>query len=50
MGNAVGAMYVRTYFKEDSKKYALDMVNDFRAVFDEMLDELDWMDNDTRYF
>jgi len=48
LGNAVGAMYVREYFKEDSKQAALEMVNDFRTVFSEMLDELEWMDDATR--
>ena len=48
-GNAVGAMYVREYFEEEARQSAMSMVKDIRNVFDEILDELEWMDEETRY-
>lgn len=47
-GNAVGAMYVREYFEEEARQSAMSMVKDIRNVFDEILDELEWMDEETR--
>ncbi|CAG0895469.1 unnamed protein product [Darwinula stevensoni] len=46
--NALGAMYVRRFFREDAKNSALEMVKDIRAEFDAILDEVDWMDEKTR--
>lgn len=48
MGNAVGAMYIRRYFKDASKTRALEMVNDIRQAFLEILNEQDWMDQYTK--
>ena len=48
-GNAVGAMYVREYFEEEARQSAKSMVKDIRDVFDEILGELEWMDEETRY-
>jgi len=48
LGNAVGAMYVREYFSEDSKQSVLEMVGDLRTTFNSMIEDLDWMDADTR--
>ena len=48
LANAVGAMYVQKYFKEDSKQTALEMVQDIRREFDTILKEIDWMDPETR--
>lgn len=45
---AVGSLYVRKYFKEDSKANAMEMVNNIRAVFSEILDKVDWMDEQTK--
>lgn len=42
-------MYVKKYFKEDSKKIALEMVTDIREEFNIILKNLDWMDDETRY-
>jgi predicted metalloendopeptidase len=47
-GNAVGAMYVREYFEESARQSANDMVKDIQNVFTEIIDELDWMDDQTR--
>ena len=41
-------MYVQKYFKEESKKTALEMVTDIRREFDTILNEIDWMDEVTR--
>ena len=48
LANAVGALYVRKYFQEDAKRSALDMVHDIRAEFNQMLEEIDWMDDLTK--
>ena len=41
-------MYVQKYFKEDAKQAALEMVADIRREFDTILDEIDWMDSNTK--
>lgn len=46
--SAVGAMYVRKYFQEDSKAAALDMENRIRDQFEIILNKVDWMDEKTR--
>ena len=48
LANAVGALYVRKHFQEDAKKSALEMVHDIRAEFDQILEEIDWMDDLTK--
>ena len=48
LANAVGSMYVRKHFKEDAKQAALEMVHDIREEFDQILDEIDWMDENTK--
>lgn len=45
---AVGALYVRKYFREDSKAAALEMVNGIQKEFETMLNDVKWMDNETR--
>ncbi|XP_067648018.1 neprilysin-2 isoform X5 [Eurosta solidaginis] len=45
---AVGSLYVRKHFNEDSKAIALDMVTQIRRIFDNMLSEVDWMDEATK--
>lgn len=45
---SVGALYVRKYFREDSKAAALEMVNNIRYQFENILKEVNWMDNETR--
>ena len=41
-------MYVQKYFKEDAKQAALEMVADIRREFDTILEEIDWMDGNTK--
>ncbi|PVD37052.1 hypothetical protein C0Q70_04045 [Pomacea canaliculata] len=48
MGLAVGAMFIRDNFRRQSKQTALDMIEDIRAAFNELLDENEWMDEETK--
>lgn len=48
MSIAVGALYVRKYFRQDSKAAALEMVHGIRKEFELILREVNWMDNETR--
>ncbi|XP_035795572.1 neprilysin-2-like isoform X1 [Anopheles albimanus] len=45
---SVGALYIRKYFREESKRAALDMVNDIKGVFVDILKKVEWMDEVTR--
>ncbi|XP_045162499.2 neprilysin-1-like isoform X2 [Mercenaria mercenaria] len=47
-GMAVGRLFVREAFDEESKDKALDMIHDIREAFNERLSELSWMDEETR--
>ncbi|CAG4955091.1 unnamed protein product [Colias eurytheme] len=48
MSIAVGALYIRKYFNENSKAKALEMVDDIRQQFSKTLSEVEWMDTMTR--
>ncbi|KAK4879936.1 hypothetical protein RN001_008082 [Aquatica leii] len=48
MSIAAGALYVRKYFHEDAKQNAVEMVNDIRSEFIEILKHVEWMDEATR--
>ncbi|XP_062124663.1 neprilysin-2-like isoform X3 [Drosophila sulfurigaster albostrigata] len=48
LGISVGSLYVRKHFHQDSKANALEMVNDIRGVFNDILDEVNWMDDKTK--
>lgn len=43
-----GALYVRKYFKKDSKAAALEMVNSIKEEFEAILKTVPWMDDKTR--
>lgn len=45
---SVGALYVRKYFDEASKKAAVDLVNNIQEEFIGILRQVPWMDNETR--
>ena len=45
---AVSALYVRKFFDQKSKAVALDMVNQIREEFEEILAKISWMDAHTR--
>jgi predicted metalloendopeptidase len=46
--NAVGSLYVSKYFHKQSKSTAVEMVSEIRNQFQLILDEVEWMDEDTR--
>ncbi|KAM9274976.1 neprilysin [Cariama cristata] len=48
MENAVGRLYVEAAFAGDSKHVVEEMIADIRAVFIKTLDELTWMDAETK--
>ncbi|XP_050758757.1 neprilysin [Gymnogyps californianus] len=48
MENAVGRLYVEEAFAGDSKHVVEEMIADIRDVFIKTLDELTWMDADTK--
>lgn len=45
---SVGALYVRKYFDEESKKAAIDLVTNIREEYVKILQEVSWMDEVTR--
>ncbi|GFS75640.1 neprilysin-1 [Nephila pilipes] len=48
MGMAVGSLFVKRHFNEKSKETAEEMIKDIKTAFLELLDEVDWMDGETR--
>ena len=48
MGFAVGAMFVKSVFKVDSKPHAEAMIEQVRKAFEENLPNIKWMDAETR--
>ncbi|XP_063903442.1 neprilysin-2-like isoform X1 [Zophobas morio] len=45
---ASGAIYVRHFFKQDAKKTIVELVDDIKETFIEVLKTVDWMDEVTR--
>lgn len=45
---SVGALYVRTYFNQDAKKAADELVDNVRDEFLGLLNNVSWMDDKTR--
>jgi len=48
VGEAMGELYVTTFFPAESKTRALKLVDDLRASLRDRLEHLDWMDDTTR--
>ncbi len=48
LGMAVGALFIRDNFNHESKATALEMIHDIREAFNELLEENEWMDGETR--
>nr|CAI5828593.1 unnamed protein product [Callosobruchus analis] len=48
MGMAVGALYVREHFDQDSKVEVVQMIDMLREAFNELLVENEWMDEETK--
>lgn len=45
---AVGALYVRKFFDEKSKTHAMEIVENIRSAFIDMLHKVTWMDENTK--
>jgi len=45
---AAGSLYVRTYFKPEAKQEMLNMISYIRGSFGKILDDLPWMDAETK--
>ncbi|XP_049547801.1 neprilysin-4-like [Anopheles darlingi] len=48
MGMAVGAMFVRRYFDETSKRDTLTMTHELQQAFRELLNQTEWIDGPTK--
>ncbi|CAD5115683.1 DgyrCDS4635 [Dimorphilus gyrociliatus] len=48
LGLAVGRMFVKENFKKESKESVSEMISDIREAFNEILEENDWMDEETK--
>ncbi|XP_039611646.1 endothelin-converting enzyme 1 isoform X3 [Polypterus senegalus] len=48
LGFALGAMFVKATFAEDSKKIAEDMISEIKTAFEDSLKDVTWMDDETR--
>ncbi|CAL4073689.1 unnamed protein product [Meganyctiphanes norvegica] len=48
LGMAVGALFIKENFNPESKETALEMIHTLRAAFSDLLEENDWMDDETR--
>ncbi|KAM4771663.1 endothelin-converting enzyme-like 1 [Rhinophrynus dorsalis] len=47
-GMALGALFVEEYFSSSSKAKVQQLVEDIKHILDNRLDELDWMDTETK--
>ncbi|KAK0074956.1 hypothetical protein PV325_007594 [Microctonus aethiopoides] len=45
---SVGSLYIKKYFDGEAKKNAVEMVDDIRMKFNDILKKVDWMDEKTR--
>ncbi|XKL65520.1 hypothetical protein PGB90_008940 [Kerria lacca] len=48
LGMAVGALFIRENFSTESKESAIEMIQNIREAFHELLDENKWMDDETK--
>ncbi|ROT81033.1 Membrane metallo-endopeptidase-like 1 [Penaeus vannamei] len=48
LGMAVGALFIKENFNPESKETALEMIHTLRSAFSDLLEENDWMDDETR--
>ncbi|XP_042859391.1 neprilysin-1-like isoform X2 [Penaeus japonicus] len=48
LGIALGTKYVETYFSQQAKDEANEMVEDIRSAFKDLLEVNDWMDEETK--
>ncbi len=50
LGEAVGQMYVKKYFSEESKAKMLDLVHNLQTSLQQHIDSLDWMSDETKAY
>jgi putative endopeptidase len=48
LGQALGQLYVKRYFDENSKKRVLILVNNLQKAFENRINHLDWMSDSTK--
>lgn len=48
LGEALGQLYVKSYFSEEAKKRAMELVNNLQQAFSARIEKLDWMSDSTR--
>lgn len=48
LGEALGQVYVKKYFTEESKKRMQELVNNLTIAFEARIKKLDWMSDDTK--
>ncbi|RWR99896.1 neprilysin-like protein, partial [Dinothrombium tinctorium] len=48
MGMALGSLFVKSHFNESSKEGTKEMIEDIKKAFFEILDEVEWMDSETK--
>lgn len=48
LGDALGKLYVTKYFPPESKKKADELVSNLIAVYNDRINKLDWMSNETK--
>ena len=48
LGEALGQLYIKRYFNEDSKKRVLTLVNNLQKSFENRINNLDWMSDSTK--
>lgn len=48
LGIAVSALYVESHFNDESKLKAEEMIGNIKNIFFDILDEVEWMDSETR--
>jgi putative endopeptidase len=48
LGQALGQLYVKRYFDENSKKRVLALVNNLQKSFENRINHLDWMSDSTK--
>lgn len=48
LGEAVGQLYVKQYFPEDSKRQVLELVENLRRAYGRRIDSLSWMSEQTK--
>lgn len=48
LGQALGQLYVKKYFNEDSKNRVLALVNNLQKAFENRIRHLDWMSDSTK--